>query len=195
MGIARSTSSQASGKGDSSAADSRQLCESAEPLKIQYVIEAQRPEVSEIRVPTKDGNASVVRHGADPPRGLEMFDGDANAPPQISEHALSELLVSGHSREVNLMGTGYTKVAVSLDVPGHHFRTLRLTDLAQPEHAHGLNAILATFVRVGRATDKVSGSGQSRSFCLDSSPSPNAAKETPTSRKQSPSGPKWGRLC
>ena len=140
MGIARSTSSQASGKGDSSAADSRQLCESTEPLKIQYVIEAQRPAVSEIRVPTKDGNASVVRHGAHPPRGLEMFDGDANAPPQISEHALSELLVSGHSREVNLMGTGYTKVAVNLDVPGHHFRTLRLTDLAQPEHAHGLNA-------------------------------------------------------
>src|ERR1035437_460690 len=59
----------------------------AQPLKIQYVIEAQRPAVSEIRVPTKDGNASVVRHGADRPRGLEMFGGDANALPQISEHA------------------------------------------------------------------------------------------------------------
>ena len=92
MGIARSTSSQASGKGDSSAADSRQLCESAETLKIQYVIEAQRPAVSEIRVPTKDGNASVVRHGADPPRGLEMFDGDANAPPQGAPFAPSSQL-------------------------------------------------------------------------------------------------------
>src|SRR5665647_577890 len=35
------------------------------------------------------------------------------------------------------MRPGHPKVAVNLDIPGYHFRTLRSTDLAQPEHAPG----------------------------------------------------------